>query len=79
MTDDEKNALRPVTREEFESVLSYGLQRQGRKRVHTADEIMARITCERLSEIVEQSGMVVMKRPDAPAPSTSGHKHPHKG
>jgi len=79
MTDDEKNALRPVSREEFQSVLSYGLLRQGRKRVHTADDLMAQITCERLSEIVERSGMVVMKRPDAVAPSTSGHKHPHKG
>ena len=45
----------------------------------TADDIMAQVTAERLAQLVEQSGMVVMKRPDDAAPSTSGHKHPHRG
>ena len=79
MTDDEKNALRPATPDEVDGVLSYGLQFKGKRRVHTADDVMARVTAERLREIMEQSGMVVMKRPDAIAPSTSSHKHPHKG
>ena len=79
MTDDEKNALRPASPGEFKAALSYGLRYLGRKRVHTADDVMAEVTAERLAQLVEQSGMVVMKRPDASAPSTSGHKHPHKG
>ena len=78
MTDDEKNALRPVKPGEFVDALSHGLQFLGRKRVHTAADVMARVTAERLAQIVEQSGFVLMKRPDATAPSTSGHKHPYK-
>lgn len=79
MTDDEKNALRPATPDEIDGVLSYGLQYKGRQRVHSATDIMARVTVERLRETLERSGMVVMKRADAVAPSTSGHKHPRKG
>ena len=78
MTDDDKDALRPASPGEFQDTLAHGLQFKGRKRVHTADDVMARVTAERLAELVEQSGFVVMKRPDAAAPSTSGHKHPHK-
>ena len=78
MTDDEKHALRPVKPGELEDVLSYGLQFLGKKRVHTAVDVMARVTAERLAQIVEQSDFVLMERPDATAPSTSGHKHPHK-
>ena len=78
MTDDEKNALRPATPDEVDGVLSYGLQYNGRQRVHSATDIMAQITVERLRETMEKCGMVMMKRPDAVAPSTSGHKHPHK-
>ena len=36
---------------------------QGRKRVHTADEIMAEIVAKRLVEHLERAGFVVMKRP----------------
>ncbi len=78
MTDSEKNALRPAKPEEFVDALSHGLQFLGRKRVHSATDVMARVTAERLAQLVEQSGFVLMKRPDAAAPSTSGHKHPHR-
>jgi hypothetical protein len=80
MTDnDDTQALRPASPDEFKAVLSYALRYLGRRRVDTVDDIMAQVTAERLALLVEQSGMVVMKRPDAAAPSTSGHKHPHKG
>lgn len=36
MTDDEKNALRPVKPGEFMDALSHSLQFLGRKRVHTS-------------------------------------------
>ena len=79
MTDDEKNDLRPATPDEIHGVLSYGLQYEGKRRVHSAADIIAQVTVERLRETMERCGLVVMKRPDAVAPSTSGHKHPHKG
>ena len=40
---------------------------------------MARITAERLVRHLQDSGYVLMKRPDAAAPSTSRHKHPASG
>jgi len=36
--------------------LATALRQPGRKRVHTADEVMARITAERLVQHLEQSG-----------------------
>jgi ubiquinone/menaquinone biosynthesis C-methylase UbiE len=39
------------------------LRFHGRKRVHDADEMMARITAERLVEHLERSGYVVMHKP----------------
>jgi hypothetical protein len=35
----------------------------GRKRIHDADEILAKIVAKRLVEHLEQSGFVVLKRP----------------
>ncbi len=78
MTDDDKNALRPASPGEFEDTLSHALRFLGRRRVHTADDIMARVTAERLAQLVNESGFVLMRRPAIAAPSTSDHKHPHK-
>ena len=77
MTDDDKRGLRPASHEEIEQSLSFALRYAGRKRVHHADDAMARITAERLVQHLERSGYVLMKRPDATAPSTSTHRHPH--
>ncbi len=77
MTDDDKRGLRPASHEEIEQSLSFALRYAGRKRVHHADDAMARITAERLVEHLERSGYVLMKRPDAAAPSTSRHRHPN--
>jgi hypothetical protein len=65
--------LRPATAEEIAETLSFALRYDGRKRVHHADEAMARITAERLVRHLERSGYVLMRRPEATAPSTSPH------
>jgi hypothetical protein len=48
--------------------LSFGVQYDGRRRIHTSDGLMARITADRLVEYLERSGFVVMKRPAARPP-----------
>jgi len=55
--------LRPATRDEIMQSLSFALRFNGRKRVHDADEVMARITAERLVEHLGRSGYVVMHKP----------------
>lgn len=79
MTDDDERTLHPATVGELEASLSFALRYEGRKRVHTADDIMARVTAERLVRHLLQSGFVLMKVHPIAAPSTSGHAHPHKG
>jgi len=59
-------ALRPATPEEIGTALAHALRFDGRKRTHTGDEFMARITAERLVKHLELAGFVLMKRPDAP-------------
>ena len=71
MSDDDH--LRPATASEIADSLSFALRYDGRKRVHHADDVMARITAERLVAHLERSGFVVMKRPATPALSASGH------
>ena len=77
MSDDDKAKLRLASPEEIEQSLSFALRYDGRKRVRHADDAMARITAERLVLHLLRSGYVLMKRPDATAPSTSGHRHPN--
>jgi hypothetical protein len=61
--------LRPATPDEIAETLSFALRYEGRKRVHHADDAMARITAERLVRHLERSGFVLMKRPPAMAPT----------
>ena len=75
MTD----ALCPATQDEIAETLSFALRYEGRRRVHQADEMMARITAERLIRHLERSGFVVMKRPSAPAPTASAMPLPNDG
>ena len=79
MTDDDKRTLHPATIAELEDSLSFALRYAGRKRVHTADDVMARVTAERLVQHLQRCGYVLMPRSTPAAPSTSGHKHPHEG
>ena len=59
-----------ATDDELIESLAFALRYEGRKRVHHADDIMARITAERLVRHLRGSGLSVVKDPDARAPST---------
>ena len=63
--------LRPATAAEIADALSFALRYQGRKRVNHADDMMARITADRLVQHLTESGFVLMKGTAAAAPSTS--------
>lgn len=67
MTDE--RPLRPATAEEIADSLAFALRYEGRKRVSHADEMMARITAERLVRHLEGSGFVLMRQPGGQAPS----------
>jgi hypothetical protein len=54
------------------NALSFALRYQGRKRVHHADDTVARITAERIVQHLEASGFVLMKGPPRVAPRASG-------
>ncbi len=58
MTDDDKRTLHPATAAELEETLSFALRYAGKRRVHTADDVMARVTAERLVQHLERSGYV---------------------
>lgn len=77
MTEETKRVLHPATAAELEETLSFALRYAGKKRVHSADEVMARVTAERLVRYLQDCGYVLMKRPLRSAPSTSGHPHPN--
>jgi len=79
MTDGDKRILHPATTAELEETLSFALRYAGKKRVRTADDVMARATAERLVQHLKRSGYVLMKRPAATAPNTIWHKHPTSG
>lgn len=59
---DEPN-LRRADPADIAQTLSHALRFDGRKRVHTAEEMMARITAERLVHHLERSGFIVMRKP----------------
>jgi hypothetical protein len=50
MADDGGEELRPATREELIEDLSFAMRYRGRRRVHDADSLMARIAAERLAD-----------------------------
>lgn len=76
-TMNSADRLRPATAAEIADSLSFALRYDGRRRVHHADDAMARITADRLVAHLERSGFVLMKRPDAAAPTTSHHGGGH--
>jgi hypothetical protein len=65
--------LQPATPDEITQALSFALRCDGRKRVHHADDAMARITDDRLVRHIERSGFVLMKRSACAAPTNAGH------
>ena len=76
--DDASKKLRPALASEVEQSLCFALRYAGRRRVHHVDEVMARITAERLVEHLQQSGFVILKRVVDAASTSSGHHHSHK-
>ena len=62
MTDEEKPTLQPATDDELKDSLSFGLRFAGRKRVHAADDFMARIAAENLVQHLQRSGYVHVMR-----------------
>jgi len=61
MSDD--GSFQRASAAEIAEALSFALRYEGRKRVHQADELMARITAERLVEHLTRSGFALMKVP----------------
>ena len=59
----EEPHLRAATPDEIDDTLAFALRFEGRRRVHHVDDVMARITAERLVKHLERSGFVVMKKP----------------
>ena len=69
--DDERR--RPASAEEIADRLAFALRYEGRKRATHADDMMARITADRLVRHLRESGFVLMKQPDGSAPSSAEH------
>ena len=55
--------LVPADPNDVAAALAFALRYAGRKRVRTADAILAEIIAKRLVEHLERAGFVVMKRP----------------
>ena len=55
--------LAPADPDDLAEALAFALRFEGRKRVHSADEIMAEIVAKRLVEYLARAGFIVMKRP----------------
>jgi hypothetical protein len=70
--------LRPATPDEIAEALAFALRFDGRRRVHSADSMMARIAADRLVQHLERSGFVVMKKPDRLPPTASHHPPPDR-
>jgi hypothetical protein len=66
------STLRSTALAEVADALAYALLYDGKRRVHHADDVMARITAERLIRHLERSGFVLMRREPGAAPTTAG-------
>jgi hypothetical protein len=55
--------LRPAKRDDVIQSLAFALRFDGRRRVHTADEMMSLITAERLVDYLKVAGYAVMQKP----------------
>jgi hypothetical protein len=59
----DKDRLTPANASDLEQGLAFALRFDGRKRVHTGDEFMARITARRIIAWLDRSGFVVLRKP----------------
>jgi hypothetical protein len=64
--------LRFADSTELADALAYALRYDGKRRVHHADDAMARITAERLIRHLERCGFVLMRQEPGAAPTTAG-------
>ncbi|MDR3531740.1 MAG: hypothetical protein P4L90_14465 [Rhodopila sp.] len=80
MSEDDR--LRPATMDEIAESIAFALRYEGRKRVFHADEMMARITADRLVRHLRGSGFVVMRgagaRPPTDKPGAGDQMLPDK-
>ena len=68
--------LHPADPADVADALAYALRYDGKRRVHHADGVMARITAERLIRHLERAGFVLMRSEPSPAPTTSNMPPP---
>lgn len=73
---EKPRALHAATSDEVAGAASFALCYQGRKCVHHADEMSARIAADRLVQHLDASGFVVMRKPAAVAPNSSAMPTP---
>ena len=59
----DRDKLTRVDPSDLVAALAFALRFHGRKRVHSADEMMAEIVARRLVEHLDRAGFVVMQRP----------------
>jgi len=64
--------LRPADPADVADALAYALRYDGKRRVHHADDAMARITAEYLIRHLERAGLVLLRSEPAAAPTTAG-------
>jgi len=69
MTD--ASTFRPADSAEVADALAYALRYDGNRRVHHADDVMARIAAEYLIRRLTRSGFVVMRATPGAAPTTA--------
>ena len=55
--------LTPADPHELADAIAFALRYRGRKRVHDADDMAARIVAERLVDFLARAGFVIMRRP----------------
>jgi hypothetical protein len=65
------STLRPADSAEVADALAYALRYEGKRRVHHADSVMARITAEYLIGHLARAGFVLMRSEPAAAPTSS--------
>jgi len=73
---DDYNTLSPAAPDDLTETIAFALRFEGRKRVHQADDVMARITARRLVEHLGRSGFVVLRKPPVEAHSTPPPRTP---
>ncbi|MFT8698976.1 hypothetical protein [Acetobacter orientalis] len=68
--------LRPARTDDIADALMHALCHDGRRRVHDADELMARLVAERLVAHLERCGFVLCRAQDTGSHTASAHPHP---